>query len=176
VTAPPVAQVDRWRGREGAADAAAAPPLRAPRELCAVQTGAALLAGCTSATLTNPLDVIKTRLQARAPSPRAHMSMARRMRSGPGLRGRELPGLAKFKRWMLWARPSAYAHADHCEAWPRRLQCTAPGRWQLHATPEHCHCMQFLSGGSHFQGMAPQCSMRCVRMRRCTSNCWALRV
>jgi len=39
-----------------------------------VQTGAALLAGCTSATLTNPLDVIKTRLQARAAPPRAHMS------------------------------------------------------------------------------------------------------
>ena len=30
-----------------------------------MQTGAALAAGCTSATLTNPLDVIKTRLQAR---------------------------------------------------------------------------------------------------------------
>ncbi len=74
MVAPPSAQVDRWRGREGAADGAAGPPLRAPRELYAVQTGAALLAGCTSATLTNPLDVIKTRLQARAAPPRAHMS------------------------------------------------------------------------------------------------------
>lgn len=53
-------QADRWRERE--TDGASA-PLRQPNELMAVQTGAALAAGCTSATLTNPLDVIKTRLQ-----------------------------------------------------------------------------------------------------------------
>lgn len=52
-------QWDRWHGRESSAAA----PLRSANELVAVQTGAALAAGCTSATLTNPLDVIKTRLQ-----------------------------------------------------------------------------------------------------------------
>ncbi|KAL3159869.1 hypothetical protein ABBQ38_010269 [Trebouxia sp. C0009 RCD-2024] len=36
---------------------------RSPTEVVAVQTSSALLAGCTSAILTNPLDVVKTRLQ-----------------------------------------------------------------------------------------------------------------
>ena len=36
---------------------------RSPSEVVAVQTSSALLAGCTSAILTNPLDVVKTRLQ-----------------------------------------------------------------------------------------------------------------
>ncbi len=96
----PVPKVDHWRGREAPADAAAGPPLRAPRELYAVQTGAALLAGCTSATLTNPLDVIKTRLQARVACSSAHISGAGRTRSGPGARAWGLPGMARSQRWM----------------------------------------------------------------------------
>lgn len=51
------AQVDRWRG---------ASPERIPHgsgEVMAVQTVSALLAGLSSATLTNGLDVVKTRLQ-----------------------------------------------------------------------------------------------------------------
>ncbi|CAL5228103.1 g11176 [Coccomyxa viridis] len=50
-------QVDKWRG------ASAAELPHRSSEILAVQTASALCAGCTSATLTNPLDVVKTRLQ-----------------------------------------------------------------------------------------------------------------
>ena len=60
----PWPQVDKWRGVS-----AAELPHRSS-EILGVQTAAALCAGCTSATLTNPLDVVKTRLQVRA----AHVS------------------------------------------------------------------------------------------------------
>ena len=54
------AQADRWRG------ASASERPHRGSEVLAVQTASALSAGCTSATLTNPLDVVKTRLQVSA--------------------------------------------------------------------------------------------------------------
>lgn len=56
----PWPQVDKWRGVS-----ATELPHRSS-EILGVQTASAVCAGCTSATLTNPLDVVKTRLQVRA--------------------------------------------------------------------------------------------------------------
>lgn len=52
-------QYERLTGRHAEGQMAA----RSSSEVAAIQTSSALLAGCTSAVLTNPLDVIKTRLQ-----------------------------------------------------------------------------------------------------------------
>ena len=54
-----------WHQYEGLTGRQASGELqaRSSSEVVAVQTSAALLAGCTSAILTNPLDVVKTRLQ-----------------------------------------------------------------------------------------------------------------
>lgn len=54
-----------WHQYEGLTGRQASGELqaRSPSEVVAVQTSSALLAGCTSAILTNPLDVVKTRLQ-----------------------------------------------------------------------------------------------------------------
>jgi len=51
-------QLDRRRGFSPAA----APRHEGP-QVVGVQAAAALMGGCTSAVLTNPLDVVKTRLQ-----------------------------------------------------------------------------------------------------------------
>ena len=57
-----------WHQYEGLTGRQASGELqaRSPSEVVAVQTSSALLAGCTSAILTNPLDVVKTRLQVAA--------------------------------------------------------------------------------------------------------------
>lgn len=54
-----------WHQYEGLTGRQASGELqaRSSSEVVAVQTSSALLAGCTSAILTNPLDVVKTRLQ-----------------------------------------------------------------------------------------------------------------
>lgn len=52
-------QLDRRRGVEDPSQ----PQEHSEAEVVAVQALAALLGGCTSAVFTNPLDVIKTRLQ-----------------------------------------------------------------------------------------------------------------
>ena len=52
-------QYEGFTGRQASGELQA----RSPSEVVAVQTSSALLAGCTSAILTNPLDVVKTRLQ-----------------------------------------------------------------------------------------------------------------
>ncbi len=52
-------QYEGLTGREAEGDMQA----RSPTEVVAVQTSSALLSGVTSAILTNPLDVVKTRLQ-----------------------------------------------------------------------------------------------------------------
>jgi solute carrier family 25 protein 44 len=53
-------QVDRLSARPPAAGAAAP---RRERDLLAVQVASGMLTGCTSAAITTPLDVVKTRLQ-----------------------------------------------------------------------------------------------------------------
>ncbi len=58
------AQVQRWRSSAGAQPV---PAQHSSREVLAVQTASAVLAGFTSASLTNGLDVIKTRIQAGQP-------------------------------------------------------------------------------------------------------------
>ena len=51
-------QLDRRRGNDPEN-----PPKHNASEVVGVQVLSALLGGCTSAVLTNPLDVVKTRLQ-----------------------------------------------------------------------------------------------------------------
>ena len=60
-------QVNRWRGDPARTGA------HPPGEVLSVQTASALAAGCTSATLTNGLDVVKTRLQVRGCHACAHL-------------------------------------------------------------------------------------------------------
>ena len=64
---------------------------RSPKEVLAVQTLSALLAGCTSAVLTNPLDVVKTRLQVASrlqggPTP-SFLGVARQLIAEEGSKG-----------------------------------------------------------------------------------------
>lgn len=64
---------------------------RSSREVLTVQTSSALLAGCTSAVLTNPLDVIKTRLQVASrlqggPAP-SFLSVGRQLIAEEGAKG-----------------------------------------------------------------------------------------
>ena len=60
------AQVQKWRD---ASPQTAAAERHSSGQVLAVQTSSAVLAGCTSAALTNGLDVIKTRIQV---APQAH--------------------------------------------------------------------------------------------------------
>ena len=64
---------------------------RSSKEVLTVQTMSALLAGCTSAVLTNPLDVIKTRLQVASrlsggPTP-SFLSVGRQLIAEEGPKG-----------------------------------------------------------------------------------------
>ncbi|BDA44644.1 Solute carrier family 25 member 44 [Coccomyxa sp. Obi] len=93
-------QVDRWRG---------ASPERIPHgsgEVMAVQTVSALLAGLSSATLTNGLDVVKTRLQvaervAGAAKP-TFRSVAAQLVREEGLRGFARGLLPRIANTALW--------------------------------------------------------------------------
>ena len=79
---------------------------RSSREVLTVQTMSALLAGCTSAILTNPLDVIKTRLQVASrlqggPAP-SFLSVGRQLIAEEGPKGL-LRGVApRVTSTMMW--------------------------------------------------------------------------